>query len=144
MKTINKNTLLRCGDKIFKTIEVDEVIYWENSHVKEGNFVYNHKTKKLEQANKDTYKWFNNFIIAQSKPKLQNVPVINLEPTGFDEFEYTQKDIDKVIELTIKKCNQLQKETYGDLEVNVDEISEQINSISVIEVDKDFNIISYE
>lgn len=107
-------------------------------------------------------------IVAQSQYKLQGVPVISLDKdwysilrkvglTGdqcsevFDLIEqsnpnqYTQKDIDKAIELArttyIKECE------LGSYEVDQfskSEIIEQINSISVIEVDEQFKIISYE
>jgi len=138
MKKITVNTKLKQGDRIFPAIEVDGVIYWEKSHVKKGNFVYNHKTKALEQTNQDTYIWFNNFIVAQSQPKLEGVPVVNqeeLEKIFITSF-YTQKDIEKAIQLTAKLNGDINKG-------RIESIIDQINSISVIEVDEIFCIKDY-
>jgi hypothetical protein len=104
-------------------------------------------------------------IVAQSQPKLERIPVVYLDIalrkmnealTFWGTFDgekqqgivygiklcmehyksnpnqYTQKDIEKAI-----------KFTRGSNEP-MEEILEQINYISVIEVDEHFNIISYE
>lgn len=58
---------------------------------------------------------------------------------------YTQKDIEKVIELA--RMTSIEENMLGSMQVNKyskEEILEQINSISLIEIDKQFNIISYE
>jgi hypothetical protein len=185
MKIITKNTLLRCGDKTYPPIEVKGVIYWEKSHVKQGDYVFSHITKEIMQTNQATCIWFNNKIVAQLQPILEGVPVISLDSyveklkkeynTGenTDVFtkgvevgieigyksnpnQYTQKDIGKAIELArdiIDGKDKLDLESIiGLTEIcthnwevkNVDKIFEQINSISVIEVDEQFNIISYE
>jgi hypothetical protein len=112
-------------------------------------------------------------ILAQSQPKHEGVPVISLdnyvEKLGEDETnirilkhktpsqiarqyfdgfiegyksnpnQFTLKDIEKAIELA-----QMVKD-YGDYKpFTKEEILEQINSISVIEVDDQFNILSYK
>ena len=139
MKQITKNTILKQGDKIFSTIESEGVIYWRDEYL---NFV------------------------AQSSPKLAGVPVISLDtyiemlvgkyvsyPNAYvlvkqlfksNQNQYTQKDIEKAIDL----YRELGLNVDKTLKVNIDklkqEIFEQINQISVIEVDVNFNIISYE
>lgn len=41
--------------------------------------------------------------------------------------KYTEEDIRKAIDETIKACNNSQKESYGDLEINTDEIINSLN-----------------
>lgn len=108
-------------------------------------------------------------IVAQSQPKLEGVPVISLDSyfkqlfeqktktvsfgehgiqSSFNWFnkgyqanpnEYTQKDIDKAIQLARPQPINGMKQY-----LTKEQILEQINSISVIEVDEQFNILSYE
>jgi hypothetical protein len=56
--------------------------------------------------------------------------------------QYTQADIEKVIELA--RENHCYSDDSMHLCYSHDEILEQINSISVIEVDADFDVLSYE
>jgi len=141
MKQITKNTILKQRDKTFQPIEVDGVVFW----YEEDDF------KK-------------HYPKAQSQLRFERIPVIGLDSyveiladkcvttnagnrtinedgwmsTGFvygfksNPNQYTQKDIEKAI-----------KFTRGSNEP-MEEILEQINYISVIEVDEHFNIISYE
>jgi len=96
-------------------------------------------------------------IVAQSQPKLEGIPVISLDSyigkigKAVEELMeifnsmYTQKDIEKAIGLSREYTL---TERYGDTTVDFDylesQIIDHINSISVIEVDENFNIISYE
>jgi hypothetical protein len=95
-----------------------------------------------------------NKIVAQSQSKLEEVPVISLDSyveklmkkwvmnpkmynfvvQMFKEYEnqYTQKDIEEAIRMGRDRI------------YDSTEILEQINQISVIEVDEQFNIVSYE
>lgn len=112
-------------------------------------------------------------VIAQSQPKLKGIPVISLDIyvvnkaykyieklhlslisecrthklLGFEEGyranpnQYTQQDIEKAIDLARE---QFDIEGFSIGEKTKESILEQINFISIIEVDEQFNIISYE
>ena len=155
----NSECIFECLNpkKIFKTyqpVEVDGVIYWG------------------KKSNEDWFNFYNEdeywFLVAQSQPKLEGIPVISLDSyverlgqkygksrvevsTAWGSFvdgyksnpnQYNQKDIEKAIELA--------RETISSNEAGICDkytelgILQQINSISVIEVDEQFNIISYE
>jgi len=163
MKKITKETILRKGHKTFQSVEVNDVVYWG------------------KKSNED---WFNLivddeywYIVAQSQPKLEGVPVISLDSyverlkKGISEFsklatdtqeqfwtgkaagfgealqiynksnpnQYTQQDIEKAYKMGYEDRDK--DIGYGS---NLAYCKEQINSISVIEVDEQFNIISYE
>jgi L-rhamnose isomerase len=105
-------------------------------------------------------------IIAQSSNKLEGVPIINLdeylEKISFDYYisndaytisdsfhfsngykanpnQYTQKDIEKAIDLARKDY------INNDIDIkHSSEILKQINSISIIEVNENWEVISYE
>ena len=46
---------------------------------------------------------------------------------GIGDKKYTEEDIRKVIDETIKACNISQKESYGDLEIDTDKIINSLN-----------------
>ena len=46
---------------------------------------------------------------------------------GIGDKKYTEEDIRKVIDETIKACNISQKEFYGDLEIDTDKIINSLN-----------------
>jgi hypothetical protein len=146
MKQITNKTILKQGNKTYQPIEVDGVIYW----YEEDDF------KK-------------HYPKAQSQYKFEGVPIINLDETWCHHWinkatpthkvdaysfklgyklnpnKYTQKDIEKAISFGFDKgftsnSNNHLKNTL----LSKDEFIEQINSISVIEVDESFNVISYE
>jgi hypothetical protein len=110
MKQITNKTILKQGDKTYQPIEFGGMITWCDEH--DG-------------------------ILAQSEPKLDGVPVIEIGSTGFDEFEYTQADIERALSLAFLA-------SQDGYDITTKEILEQINSISVIEVDEDFNVINFE
>ena len=62
--------------------------------------------------------------------------------------QYTQKDIDKAYQLAVDMCSKYHKQDTGIYFDRVEYIKyktlEQINQIKLIEVDEQFNIISYE
>lgn len=143
MKQITKNTILRQNDKTYQPVEVDGVICWID------------KSTLADE------------IVVQSQPKLEGVPVISLldyqevmeniiitESLTSDDIislripqlfkltkenQYTQKDIDKAIEL----AQESGEHGYGHV-YNKEQILEQINSISILEVDSEFQILSYK
>jgi hypothetical protein len=146
MKQITKNTILQQGDKTYQPVEVDGIICWID------------KSTLADE------------IIAQSQSKLEGIPVISLDryvdeaflekhglvsmskttkgSIGYREFvsgynsnpnQYNLKDIEKAIDLA-----RLQGEESFLCKYSDKEILEQINQISVIEVDEQFNIVSYE
>ena len=107
-------------------------------------------------------------IVAQSQPKLDGIPVISLDSyvdslakiKGENKFglalycdyfkegyksnpnQYTQKDIEKAIELARERQFIKHSDNSTESKYNHEEIIEQINSISIIEVDEQFNIIN--
>jgi len=120
MKKITNKTLLKQGDVIYQSVMTDEgIIGW---------------------CDKD------GFMVAQDGLKTSSLPFISLwdfqliKPT-----EYTLDDVEKAIELA--RTTYLQEDELVGIEVDqysTSEIIEQINSVSIIEVDEQFNIISYE
>lgn len=44
-----------------------------------------------------------------------------------EKYKYTEEDIRKVIEQTLDKCNELLKDSYGELEVDEDEIIQSLS-----------------
>lgn len=140
MKQITNKTILKQGNKTFQVVESDGVIYWRDELL---NFV------------------------AQSQPKLEGIPVISLdsyvEKLAYkyynsnehykvaDSFHYingykanpnssTQKDIKKAIELARIEI----RNGINSYELTNEQILQKINEISIIEIDEQFNIISYE
>jgi hypothetical protein len=117
--------------------------------------------------NSPYYVEFLSQIVAQSQLKLEGVPVISLDNyakklatkkglriydydghyfmKGYNSNhnQYTQKDIEKAIDLTRKEIKQV-VDGVNIIGFTNEQIYEQINSISVIEVDDEFNILSYE
>jgi hypothetical protein len=176
MKQITNKTILKQGDKTYQPIEIDGVIYWvdkreilpntwyENSGVLFlSDSVYN-KGNNPNNSNPIVTD-FNRSIVAQSEPKLDGVPVVNLDSyvdriakeilpddtnwqrrfdivKGFksNPNQYTQADIEKAIELARKHDVDLHNGRGCTLipQISRNEILQQINSISVIEVDEQF------
>jgi len=160
--------------KIFKTyqpVEVDGVIYWYEESLGVHRKTICLATKDPTKYCNGTYLYSDKDpgsgkvfeVVAQSQGRLEEIPVVSLDKS-IDDFiyeyqqegmlpsmakrriltlsnpnQYTQKDIDKAIELAQESGE------YGYGKANTKEkILQQINSISVIEVDEQFNIISYE
>jgi hypothetical protein len=190
MKQITNKTVLKQGYKTYQPIEIDGVIYWvdkreilpntwyENSGVLFlSDSVYN-KGNNPNNSNPIVTD-FNRSIVAQSEPRLDNIPVVSLDNyvkelakgkwgnvhrtgvLGFIEGfksnpnQYTQADIERAIQLA-READSVDGVvdldvvlSYGnnnDLRTRLTrgEILEEINSISVIEVDERFNVISYD
>lgn len=149
MKKITNKTILKQGDKTFQPIEdIDESIFWEDS----GCNVVAQSSAHIEgipviDLCDYVEKLADDFIIGQTL-RNRGFEKDGWISTGFvygyqaNPNQYTQKDIEKVIELARKGDENWQG--YVNHELTTKEILEQINSISVIEVDEQFNIISYE
>jgi hypothetical protein len=149
MKKITEKTILKQGDKEFQPVEADGIIYWVG---KEGFAIASSKlmTDDIPVISLDSYVK----RLAESKYELQSKAFENstemfpfndseLLKAGFidgyksNPNQYTQKDIEKAIDLA-------REEDGFEFTLTKEKILQQINSISVIEVDEQFNIISYE
>ena len=171
MKQITNKTILKQGDKTYQPIEVDGVVYWIDENVREFEYdwvLYKdlHIGKLIWKSDKAP---FIGRIIAQSQPKLEGVPIISLDSyvekltydynldahenvygqvnafkAGYkaNPNQYTQKDIEKAIKLG-KLKQELESGVFVKKYSNK-QILEQINSISIIEVDEQFKVINYE
>lgn len=109
MKRITTKTILKQGDKTYQPmVNLDGSIFWEDDNSK---------------------------TIAQSSHYFELTPVIDFSDfvDNVGELPYTQKDIEKTIELA-RDLNYYPVKT----------IVEKINSISVIEIDEYCKVISYE
>jgi hypothetical protein len=180
MKQITIETTLKQGDKTYRPIEIDGVFYWVDPTSRIEETYPQIVVEKLDKMRCYTLFQIDNIndidymnqsiVIAQSQPKIERVPVIDLYNyigiqainqskkfaskngetnyiLGFinghqlNQNQYTQKDIDRAIELARE---QFDFDGYSLGENSKKEILEDINSISLIEVDEHFNIISYE
>jgi DNA-binding XRE family transcriptional regulator len=159
--------------KTYQPVEVDGVVYWINDEltiqdVKPYYGKYHYEKGVAINIFPDYLTDLSEckLIIAQSQPRIEGIPVVSLDKS-IDDFiyeyqqegmlpsmakrriltlsnpnQYAQKDIEKAIELA--------RETISSNEAGICDkytelgIIQQINSISVIEVDEQFNIISYE
>jgi hypothetical protein len=171
MKQITNKTILKQADKIYPPVEVDGVVYWIDENVREFEYdwvLYKdlHISKLIWKSDKAP---FIGRIIAQSQPKLEGVPIISLESyvknLAIEKYgkkhemlqgqlmffkygyksnpnQYTQKDIEKAIKLG-KLKQELESGVFIKKYSNK-QILEQINSISIIEVDEQFKVINYE
>jgi len=171
MKQITNKTILKQADKIYPPVEVDGVVYWIDENVREFEYdwvLYKdlHIGKLIWKSDKAP---FIGRIIAQSQPKLEGVPIISLESyvknLAIEKYgkkhemlqgqlmffkygyksnpnQYTQKDIEKAIKLG-KLKQELESGVFIKKYSNK-QILEQINSISIIEVDEQFKVINYE
>jgi hypothetical protein len=139
MKQITNKTILLQGDKTYQPIEVDGVVCWvyKRQIVAQTTLLYTNKPiisldSYVEKLTYDYNLDAHENIYGQ----------VNAFKAGYkaNPNQYTQKDIEKAIELGFS-CN----DGFGEIrEIEKIKILEQLNSISVIEVDKQFNIISYE
>jgi hypothetical protein len=163
MKQITNKTILKqvCKTGLgivtykYQPAEIDGVIYWETKDfnpIGAAFYIYTNsdKTKEINWK-KDGAVINETKIVAQSQPHLEGIPVVSLDSYWSNKSnlsyhlanpcpnQYTQKDIEKAI---------LFWETYeGNSIFKEDvlvELFNHINSISVIEVDEQFNILSYE
>jgi hypothetical protein len=147
MKKITANTLLKQGEKTYKSIKgftsLTNIVWYDDS----GN------------------------IIAQSEPKLDGVPVVNLDMyarklakeyqdnnkdfdfmfvsflAGYNSNpnQYSLADIDKACKLAMEKCVLYKDNFIPTLtKDSFKEIENEINAIQLITVDEQFNILSYE
>lgn len=92
MKKINKNTILKQGEKTYQPVEVDGIIYWvdRETQIIGNNFthIYNpHHNDiwaldvnqiSIAQAEGDRLEFGGGGVVAQSQLKLEGIPVISL------------------------------------------------------------------
>lgn len=83
MKEINKNTVLKKGDKIYQPVEVDGVIYWVKESIVtkrfEGYLIDCDKFIRHGMSDIRSILSFNGRkIVVQSQSKLEGIPVISL------------------------------------------------------------------
>ena len=155
---------------VYLPILIDKVIYWYDDNEKgRKGWNYNFGLNKLDNLpylyESHSTEWnFCRKIVAQSENILDGVPVISIEKDWYtilrstfglssdqasdisdyilkNTYQYSQKDIDNTINLTVDKCNDLLKETYGELLVNNDSIISDVNIVKQIVVDNNFNIL---
>ena len=139
--------------KIFKTyqpVEVDGVIYWVD------NRLPNFGERYIDYIYKNVRTWdiivkkealpYCDIIVAQSQSKLEEIPIVDFNDFVNEngELPYTQKDIEKAFELGYQCRVSNGYKVHGTYQEDYKKAVEQINSISVIEVDEQFNILSYE
>jgi hypothetical protein len=142
-KKITNKTILKKEDKKYQPIEFGDMITWCDEY--EGT-------------------------LAQSQPKLEGIPVISLDsyvekqikdwyntsklnssfiadPSSYklgykaNPNQYTKADIEKAFKLGE---DSKEDEINGDGALEISEVIEIINSISVIEVNEEWEVISYE
>lgn len=162
MKQITKTTILHCGDKTYQPVQnMDGSIFWEDTNYQivaqsqpriEGIPVVSLDSYVNELTKLDLIHLIK---IVQKSEDYKSVMGINLENTlkrllsnyKSNPNQYTQKDIDKAIELSKeqpyfnKNGNRLSGEGYF---LSTEEILEQISQIEIIHIDGQFNILSYE
>jgi hypothetical protein len=160
MKKITDKTILKQGDKIFYPEQFSQGIYWRD---KDGEYITDKKyvaqstlmVKNLPIISLDSYS-------DKLKKGLSEFSKISLETkesfwigkaAGFGEAlqiynsnqnTWTDQDIVRAVNLARKGKIKQAWEHYVDYDYSIEEILKQINSISVIEVDEQFNIINYE
>lgn len=154
MKKITKNTILKQGDKTYQAVECTGIIYWVDKPLDEDGCIVPGS------------------IVALTKPKFTNKPIIDLDIvigtkaiqmskkfaskkgetdytlgyiSGHQESpnQYTEKDIERAILFGIN----LEAGNVRMDWLNYSTPAKQFTSanfIEVIEVDEQFNIISYE
>ncbi len=173
MKQITNKTILKQGDKTYQPIGIDGVIYWVGTvrhmteYVTNGTEIF--KPSDLPEYSVEYAKRYWQKIVTQSESKLDGIPVVSLDsyldlrfknetttwswgesgPRTPKEFykmgfksnpnKYTQADIEKAYKLGYED-----RDSDIGFGSNLNYAIEQSNSISVIEVDEKFNVISYD
>lgn len=94
MKLINKNTILKCEDKTFQPVKVNEIIYWgtgeeptfydAHNYTKPCYYIFKGEIIKREYSHHVE----SNTIVAQSQNVLEGVPIINLDNYAKDRYKY--------------------------------------------------------
>lgn len=163
MKQITDKTVIIQGDKTFQPVEVEGVVYWVDNRPPMFGEYWCYLAENEDVVfikNSLSLDWFERLhdlknyytVVAQSKPILDGIPVIDLLSNNtrlimegecpIDLNCYTLQDIEKANKISkgldIKTGVYFSANTFS-----LEEIIEQINSIQSIEVDSDFNIISF-
>ncbi len=169
MKQVTNKTIVKQEEKIFEPVEVDGIIYWcESKTISSPHYVvYNDNVCFVNEdyhvINNAIEGGFAGVVFAQSQLNLKGIPVINLNsyverlaeiefPTHIEPYRkgfkhgyklnqnhYNEKDIEKAYQVGHKDRGN----GFGNKSNFLNRL-EQINSISVIEIDEKFSIINYE
>ena len=112
MKKINKNTILKQGEKTYQPVEVDGIIYWvdRETQIIGNNFthIYNpHHNDiwaldvnqiSIAQAEGDRLEFGGGGVVAQSQLKLEGIPVISLNKYVERLAEKEWKNVNRTFE----------------------------------------------
>jgi len=147
MKKITETTVLKSKDNTYNPVTVDNVIYWVDDNATECRY-YLHLSidgrhqiyDLLTTGNLADFKrgqpigWCVK-VVAQSQPKLPCLPVIH-----FDN-RYTESDIIRSFDIARKRIDHPDWDYV--YETNK-ELLDAINSVSIITVDNDFNVLNIQ
>jgi hypothetical protein len=165
MKQITNKTALKQGDKTYQPIEVDGVIYWvdKEAKIEKGKFFI---TKENIVHNNTGWNYGDVVIVAQSQHKLDGIPVVSLDSYADSKYyqlhwwkknlDFKETEVDTLEKKSFGKGFKSNPNQYTQADIDKamswardriesnEEILEKINSISVIEVDENFNVIGYD
>jgi hypothetical protein len=105
MKKVTNKTILKQSENTYQPIEIDGLIYWVDDKPKgfsNGEWMYNEPNNNtlIYQFDYDVYPYeTGNKLIAQSRPKLEAVPVIDLDSYIFNFLD--------------KACSDWYRQEYG-------------------------------
>jgi hypothetical protein len=145
MKQITIKTILKQGDKIYQPIESNKIIYWVDGVVASSGIVAQSKSGIFKKTPViDLYNYIEKLAEDFSKQYTDSHNYIRPFIKGYkaNKNQYTQKDIENAIKLG-KLKEELESGVFIKKYTNK-QILEILNSISIIEVDEQFNIINYE
>ena len=173
MKKITNKTILKQVDHVYQPIEIEGTIYWIDPKLEIKEVYPQIVVEQRTLTTKDYFlmqldtihdidRSCQYCIVAQSDFKIKDIPVVNLDiyveklsslskavdcndwENGYNSNpnQYTEQDIKKAIQLS--RDHYWYEEDSIIFEYGEIEIFEQINTISLIDVDEQFNIISYE
>lgn len=159
-KEITINTILKLNDNLYKAEKHNLGFVWRDK--KDNILAATFKLEGIPVISDSSFYWYLDRLAAlniDSRFSLNPNTITTFERLHKETFlegyksnpnQYTQKDIEKAIELAIEShvCAYIDEDKQPrisyDLEDTTKEILEQINAITEIEVDEQFNIISYE
>jgi hypothetical protein len=144
MKKINSNTLLKCGNKTYRGAEINNVICWIDSSTladeivaQTSNLIQGIPVISLENYYGDIHESWN--IVYRMFPQISLTLFSRIFKDGYNSNpnKDTVHDLVKAIDLS----RQYPADVAG---FRKEEILEELSQISVINVDEQFNILSYE
>lgn len=152
MKQIANKTILKQGDKTYYGVETKDCILWYGKEQVLPVAQSRPKLKGIPVISLNSYvnqlgkkhldKNHNNEDIAH--PEMYDGYNSFIEGYKSNHNQFTLKDIEKAVELARVKDPHNVVDGEKLFEYSIKDIHDRINSISVIEVDEQFNILSYE